>query len=75
MTKEISPWFLLNCKRAIEDMKRHGMNSTIIACVINEIRSVTLNEEYYRLTELLRLNPPDHRPSREIQDILDVHYK
>ncbi len=43
-------------------MKNANMNDIQIACVINEIRSHSLNEEFRRLQELLRLNPPKHHP-------------
>jgi hypothetical protein len=56
----IDSLFLGSVSKAVADMRRHGMNDAVIACVIQDVRSATLNEEFRRLQELVRLNPPQH---------------
>jgi hypothetical protein len=58
----ISYHFVVSCRIAIDVMRRAGINETLIAVVIQDVRSATLNEEFHRLQELIRLNPPTHHP-------------
>ncbi len=41
-------------------MRRAGMNETLIACVIQDVRSATLNEEFRRIVNLVTYSPPHH---------------
>ena len=52
--------FAVSCRYAIDKMREAGMNDAIIATVIMEVRSQALSEEFWRLQELQRLNPPKH---------------
>jgi hypothetical protein len=67
--------FLLSCLNAIRDMRRHGMNDTLIACIIQDIRSATLNEEFRRCIDLVANNPPKHHHHGEIQDAMKTMEK
>jgi hypothetical protein len=41
-------------------MQEDGINDVRMACIIQDIRSKTLNEEFYRIKRLLETNPPIH---------------
>ncbi len=72
MTQPITMTFMLNCRHAINTMRRAGINDVLIATVIQDVRSATLNEEFNRLQELIRLNPPTHHPHGVIADALGM---
>jgi hypothetical protein len=58
----IPRYFITTCRTAINTMRHAGINEVLIACVIQDIRSATLNEEFGRLQEIVRTNPPTHHP-------------
>ncbi len=68
MPNQIDLTFILNCQSSIQMMRRAGMNEIQIACIITEIRSHSLNEEFRRLQELIRLSPPKHHPHGVFED-------
>lgn len=69
----ISPVFISMIARAIELMVRAGMDDVLIACVIQDIRSQTLNEEHLRRERLTVNNPPHHNTIGEITEAMNAH--
>lgn len=63
--------FLLGCHKPINIMRKAGLNDGIIASIIQDIRSYTLNEEFNRLKELMIANPPHHHPWGEMFDAIE----
>lgn len=63
--------FIARCSTAIRMMREAGINEVRLACVLTEVRSAALSQEYFRVTELLRLNPPRHLPHGEMADIVE----
>jgi hypothetical protein len=52
--------FLSRVRPSIEMMKQANMNEVQIACILTEIRSAAISEEFFRLEQLLKKNPPTH---------------
>lgn len=67
---EIEPTFLLNCRVAVQTMRQAGINETLIATIVQDIRSATLNEEYRRLYQLVLQHPPQHHRFGDMQDAI-----
>jgi hypothetical protein len=61
--------FVSRCRTAIEMMREEGMNETRIAVVLTTIRSAALSQEFFRLQELVRTNPPTHLSHGAMMDI------
>ena len=72
MDEGVSHNFIFSCYRAIETMRQAGLNDTLIACVLSEVRAAAIFEERQRLEILLRANPPHHPPhgviAKQIED-------
>ena len=63
MTEQtIDHGFISMCRQEVEDMRRAGMNETMIACVVTGIRAAAINAEFLRVKLLLDANPPYHAP-------------
>ena len=52
--------FLHNIRDAVDQMRGVGLNWAQIGCIVQDIRSNTLNEEFIRIKRLLENNPPYH---------------
>lgn len=52
--------FIAGCRNAIDDMRRAGMNETIIACVLCDVRAAAIREERQRIEDVMREAPPHH---------------
>ena len=50
--------FWTSAKSCIEMMATHGLTDTQIACVLHSIRAAAINEERFRVQNLLNDNPP-----------------
>ena len=74
MSERLDRNFLFGCRRAIDDMRRHGMNLTIIGCALQEVRAAAIQEERLRLEVLLRNNPPSHPAGTYIAEQLEEEY-
>jgi hypothetical protein len=61
--------FLSGCRAAIESMRGAGMNDSLIACVLTEVRAA-IREERMRVEALLGANPPVHLPSGQYVDAM-----
>lgn len=73
MSKEIAeqpvPHMLIYaCRNAVSVMRSVGLNDAQIACIIQDVRAETLNEEFRRLKYLIEQNPPHHHRWGEIMD-------
>jgi hypothetical protein len=66
----IDPVFISYCRQSIDDMRRHGMNDVIIACVLSEVRAAGILEERRRIAAIYKANPPDFRPSGEMKQAI-----
>lgn len=71
-TSELPPLFLYQCRHTVNIMRRAGLSSAKIACIIQDIRSVTLNEEFNRLRVALERNPPHHHTWQAILQAIDA---
>lgn len=52
--------FMHGCSVAIDVMRSANLNDAQIACIIQDVRSITLSEEFRRITSLLGAHPPHH---------------
>jgi hypothetical protein len=68
--REIPPSFALRCGKSIQTMRRAGLNDIQIACILQDARSCALSEEFTRLQELVRQNPPKHHPHGEMAGLI-----
>lgn len=59
-TTSLEPFFLHGIRDAVEAMQGAGLNWAQIGCIVQDIRSQTLNEEFRRLHRLIENNPPHH---------------
>ena len=57
---DLAPVFLLGIRDAVATMQGAGLNWAQIGCIVQDIRSQTLNEEFQRLKRLVEDNPPHH---------------
>lgn len=57
---KLEPIFLLGIRTAVDTMRGAGLNAAQIGCIVQDIRSITLNEEFRRLKNLIEDHPPHH---------------
>jgi hypothetical protein len=69
-TPVIHPLFLLGIRNAVTMMRDASINPTMIACIVQDIRSQTLNEEFRRLRRIVETHPPHHHTFSEIMDAI-----
>ena len=68
----ISPLFLSGCRESVRIMRAAGINESLIACVITDIRSAALTEERLRMDNLIRENPPTYYDFGTVRKELDT---
>lgn len=56
------------CRNAVSMMRSVGLNDAQIACIIGDVRSETLNEEFRRIQHLIQVNPPHHHRWVEVMN-------
>lgn len=71
----IPHYFVMACRNAINTMRCAGINEVLIACIVQDIRSATLSEEFGRLQELIRTNPPTHHPHGTMAEAINQGVK
>lgn len=59
-TPDIDHSFILGIRDAVAVMKGAGLTWEQIGCIVQDIRSHTLNEEFRRTKRLFELAPPHH---------------
>jgi hypothetical protein len=62
--------FISGCLQAIADMRGAGINDTLIACILSDVRAAAIREERMRVEVLIRDNPPVYLPSRAYADAI-----
>lgn len=62
--------FISRCRTAISMMRENGVNEVRIACIITEIRSAALSQEYARIQAMVTANPPRHLPHGEVMEMV-----
>jgi len=67
---EVPLEFLLRCRDSVACMRGAGLSDAQIACVVGDIRSASLSEEFWRVQQLLGKNPPHHHRWGDMMDAI-----
>jgi hypothetical protein len=51
-------------------LREAGLNETIIASIVTDIRSASISAEFYRIQRLMELNPPHHMAHGAMREAL-----